>query len=627
MVFVHEGWSDVRAGFQRIIVSTGAGYAGCFTRRVVALTYNEPPLPFRLVSFCNRPGNMPETPVIPLPAATLIPLRDGAGGVEVCMLRRSQRAGFAAGAYVFPGGVVDAADNEADAAALCTGIDDAEASRELGVASGGLAYRVAAIRECFEEAGLLFARAARSAAGASGELLAIASPGVIDQFAELRRALNARETGFVAMCRSQDLRLATDRLVYLSHWITPKGTPRRYDTRFFAAIAPAAQTPLHDGRETVQHLWITPAGALERHRRGELPMLFATAQTLDSLTRFANCEALLAGVRDAQKEAEPHVPRRATGRAGPRVIGRDEFAYAEIGKLDPEGRGTASYEIVPGVVTVLSEKVRRLTAPNPGVMTGPGTNSYLLAGGRDKASEIEIAVIDPGPAIDAHVQALIAAAKEMGGAIRWILTTHTHLDHSPAAQLLKHQIGAQTIGMPPPPYERQDHGFAPDRVPVDGERIEVAGCVLRAIHTPGHASNHLCYLLQDEKLLFTGDHVMQGSTVVINPPDGDMRAYLASLRALLAEDVEYIAPAHGFLIANPGMEIERLLRHRLQRENKIVEALRKTGETGLDALVAMAYDDVPARIHPVAARSLLASLLKLEAEGRASRDGERWRLN
>jgi glyoxylase-like metal-dependent hydrolase (beta-lactamase superfamily II) len=200
------------------------------------------------------------------------------------------------------------------------------------------------------------------------------------------------------------------------------------------------------------------------------------------------------------------------------------------------------------------------------------------------------------------------------------------MDHSPAAQLIKAETGAELVGMAPPLQERQDQSFMPDRVPAHGERFNVAGCGLRAIHTPGHASNHLCYLLEDEKILFTGDHVMQGSTVVINPPDGDMQAYFASLRLLLDEDVEYFAPAHGFLIDNPRRAVEWLLRHRTEREQKVAAALRSVQPADIETLVPIAYDDVPPRVHPVASRSLLAHLLKLEAEGRAAQSAGRWRM-
>jgi glyoxylase-like metal-dependent hydrolase (beta-lactamase superfamily II) len=397
------------------------------------------------------------------------------------------------------------------------------------------------------------------------------------------------------------------------------GMPRRFDTRFYIAVAPPAQSASHDGVETVEHRWIAPHEALARHRDGELALMFATARTLELIASHSSCADVIADVRAKQK-AGPQIPRRARGRDGPRVLGPDDAAYAEIGKLDPEGKGTADSEIIPGTMTVLSPAVRRITAPNPGFMTGPGTNTYLLGAGA------EVALIDPGPAIDAHVRTLLDEVAQRGARIRWVLVTHTHMDHSPAAQRIKAATGAELIGMPPPLLERQDQSFRPDRVPGHSERFSVAGCRLRAIHTPGHASNHLCYLLEGERILFTGDHVMQGSTVVINPPDGDMGAYLASLRLLLEEDIEYFAPAHGFLIDNPRRAVDWLLRHRNEREQKVVAALGRAPSADLETLVPIAYDDVPSRVYPVASRSLLAHLLKLEAEGRAAQSGGRWRM-
>jgi glyoxylase-like metal-dependent hydrolase (beta-lactamase superfamily II) len=180
--------------------------------------------------------------------------------------------------------------------------------------------------------------------------------------------------------------------------------------------------------------------------------------------------------------------------------------------------------------------------------------------------------------------------------------------------------------MPPPPHERQDQSFHPDRVLAHGDRFEVAGCMLRVIHTPGHASNQLCYLLENEKLLFTGDHIMQGSTVVINPPDGDMSAYLASLRLLQHEDLAHFAPGHGFLLDKTQELVERLLIHRGARENKVVAALRSLGAAAVEELLPIVYDDVPTRMHPVASQSLLAHLIKLEAEARVTKAGGRWRV-
>jgi glyoxylase-like metal-dependent hydrolase (beta-lactamase superfamily II) len=290
-------------------------------------------------------------------------------------------------------------------------------------------------------------------------------------------------------------------------------------------------------------------------------------------------------------------------------------AFAEAGLIDPEGGGRASYEIVPGLTTQLTARVRRLTAPNPGYMTGPGTNSYLIGDGD------EVAIIDPGPLHDAHIGALL----ETGVRIRWILVTHTHPDHSPAAARLRDTTGATLIGMIPPIGQHQDQTFQPEIIPAGGERVQVGGCSLRVVHTPGHASNHLCYLLEDEGILFTGDHVMQGSTVVINPPDGDMSAYIESLQAIQGIGLSYLAPGHGFLIGQPDTMLELLVRHRLLRERKVLSALRSAGPAALEELVPLAYDDVPPFKYPWAARSLLAHLIKLEQEGLAARNAELWR--
>jgi glyoxylase-like metal-dependent hydrolase (beta-lactamase superfamily II) len=251
------------------------------------------------------------------------------------------------------------------------------------------------------------------------------------------------------------------------------------------------------------------------------------------------------------------------------------------------------------------------------MMTGPGTNTYLLGD-----AHTGVAVIDPGPAIDSHIDAIVAAA---AGPIRWILCTHTHIDHSPAAVTLKARSGAMTFGMVARYPERQDATFQPDTHLTHGERIAAAGCTLKVLHTPGHASNQLCYLLEEEKLLFTGDHIMQGSTVVINPPDGDMGAYFDSLNALLAEDVAYVAPGHGFLVDRLPEVVDRLLIHRRERENKVLHALRALGPATVEELVPTVYNDTPPARHGVAARSLLAHLIQLETEGRARKvPGERW---
>ena len=549
-------------------------------------------------------------PLVPRPAATLVLVRDAGDGMEVFMIRRTQSAAFMGGAHVFPGGGVDASDASDELAAHCHGLDDAEASRLLGLERGGLAYWTAAVRECFEEAGLLLAH------DAEGEYADLNEAQRAQVFAQWRESVRAGRSTLADLCREQQLRLAAGRMAYFSHWITQPGRPRRYDTRFFVAVAPGAQTPSHDNSETVDHIWIRPAEALDRHRSGEFHLVFPTIKTLESIAGFATASALLEFARSPRK-MPIMAPRTASSREGPKLLVPGDYAYAEVGKLDPEGKGTAACEITPGAVVQLSPKVRRITAPNPGFMTGPGTNTYLLG------SDGDIAVIDPGPALDAHVETVLAA---VGNRIKWILVTHTHKDHSPAAMLLKARTGAEVMGMPPPPYENQDQSFRPDRVLADGERLQLAGCVLRVIHAPGHASNQVCFLLEEEKLLFTGDHVMQGSTVVINPPDGDMKVYLDSLRQLQREDIAWFAPGHGFVIDKTQEALERLLIHRLTRENKVMNAVRAAGVATMETLLPVVYDDVQARLYPVASRSLLAHLIKLKTEGRVQEAQGRWSI-
>ena len=272
-------------------------------------------------------------------------------------------------------------------------------------------------------------------------------------------------------------------------------------------------------------------------------------------------------------------------------------------------------KIVPGEYVRLNDWVGRITAPNPGVMTGPGTNAYIV--GREA-----LAVIDPGPESAAHCAALLQAVDKR---LKWILCTHTHLDHSPGARALKAATGAQVLGFARVPDDgRQDTAFKPDRTLGDGDVVEGGEFRLRALHTPGHASNHLCYLLEAQKLLFTGDHVMQGSTVVISPPDGDMTVYLKSLERLFELELSALAPGHGHVIDRPHDEARRLIAHRLKREQKVLDAFAAKNPATLDDLLPLVYDDVPQQIHPVARRSLHAHLLKLQQDGRATEREGSW---
>jgi glyoxylase-like metal-dependent hydrolase (beta-lactamase superfamily II) len=249
-------------------------------------------------------------------------------------------------------------------------------------------------------------------------------------------------------------------------------------------------------------------------------------------------------------------------------------------------------------------------------MTGPGTNTYLL-GLR------EITVLDPGPNDPRHLAAIMNAAD---GVIRWIVVTHTHRDHSPLAAELAERTGARLIGGPPPHDGRQDDTFRPEHVPRDGERLQFGDIVLIAIHTPGHASNCVCYLLEEERLLFTGDHVLEGVSPVILPPDGDMSAYMRSLEKLTAYEFDRIAPGHGGVMQH-GQRVVSLLRaHRLAREDKVVEKLTP-GAATLDQLTPAVYEDVPPERHAWAKLTLEAHLIKLARDGRVIECEGGWRLS
>jgi glyoxylase-like metal-dependent hydrolase (beta-lactamase superfamily II) len=268
-----------------------------------------------------------------------------------------------------------------------------------------------------------------------------------------------------------------------------------------------------------------------------------------------------------------------------------------------------------GSIRRIASDVWRIVAPNPSPLTGPGTNTYVV-GARRRI------VIDPGPADPVHIQRILDVT---GGAVDSILCTHSHPDHSPGAAPLRERVDAPVYGMPAPDDGYQDETYAPDRGLCDGDLIHDGETRLRALHTPGHASNHACLLLEASGMLFTGDHLMSGSTVVILPPDGSMRLYVDSLRRLREMPIADLAPGHGALIQGAHAEIDRVIAHRLLRESKVVAAFESRGATTLEEILPVVYADVPRFMHPVAKFSLLAHAIKLEEEGRVARDGETWR--
>jgi glyoxylase-like metal-dependent hydrolase (beta-lactamase superfamily II) len=269
-----------------------------------------------------------------------------------------------------------------------------------------------------------------------------------------------------------------------------------------------------------------------------------------------------------------------------------------------------------GTVIPVSPLIRRVVAANPGPFTYTGTGTYIVGHGT-------VAVIDPGPDDAAHVEALLAAVA--GETVSHILVTHTHRDHSPASRALQAATGAPIIGCAPirssnegPKVEEGfDHAYVPDAVMSEGDTVSGPGWTLAAVFTPGHTSNHLCFALAQEKALFTGDHVMGWSTTVIAPPDGDMAAYMASLRKLLTRDDRVLWPTHGKPILKPKPFVRALIAHRNQRTGQILAMLAEDSAT-INQIVERLYASVPKTLHPAAGRSVLAHLIDLQAQGRVT---------
>ena len=273
-------------------------------------------------------------------------------------------------------------------------------------------------------------------------------------------------------------------------------------------------------------------------------------------------------------------------------------------------------------VQVLSPLVRRVLAGNPSPFTYTGTQTYLVGTG-------EVAVIDPGPAMPAHIDAILAATA--GQRVTAIVCTHTHRDHSPAARPLAERTGAPIIGCAPLTLDddgpRADAAFdttyVPDRILADGEQINGDGWTLEAVATPGHTSNHLCYALLEEQALFTGDHVMGWSTTVVSPPDGDMAAYMASLEKLGSRTDALYYPAHGEPVTNPQQLVRGLGGHRRQRERQILKLVGE-GVGRIEAMVPRMYKGIDERLYPAAGRSVLAHLIDLRDRAMVMDEGGAW---
>jgi len=537
------------------------------------------------------------TPATPLQASTLLLLRDSGSRLQVLMTRRSPRASFAANAWVFPGGGIEAQDDAPEMQALADGRPAQLQERTR------LTDALAAIRETFEELGILLARHADGRWADAADIAAI-----------------QRGAPFAPHIAARGLRLAADALWLFGHFTAERSRPRRFAVPFHVARMPAGQVPVADDIEQFEPTWVSPQEALERHATGQFFMIYPTIRTLERLAQFENVDAVLAAVAD-EKPLWVSIPREGRMAGKVRLWMEHEAPYGELALRCPDGQGAPTLDWQSEQPVPLLKNVLRLTAPNGGMMTGPGTNSYVVGD-----ADTGYVVIDPGPHDIAHIERLWQAT---GGDVRAIVCTHSHPDHSPGAAPLAELVAARgrprppIYGLPSKATSRVDSRFTPDRVLEDGALLPLTGKgathTLQAIHTPGHAANHVCLLLQEDGLLFSGDHILNGSTTVIDPPDGNMADYLASLDKLYALcgdwKVEFILPAHGHVLGEARHAIAQLKAHRLAREAKVAAAMQALPQGSVQEWVRQVYGDVPKHLWPIAERSLLAHVEHIRQQG------------
>jgi recombination protein RecT len=523
------------------------------------------------------------------PAATVLLLRDSPQGIEVLMTRRSMTASFAPGAYVFPGGGIDAAD----------ALAHSQSTRRATQGDLHLTQAIAAIRESFEELGVLLARHADGSYATTADIASL-----------------DRKAPFAAQCKKRGLTLAGDQVFVLAHWITDRDLSRRFDVPFLAARMPDGQTPVADEAEQFEPVWVRPADALARHAAGGFFIIFPTIRTLERLQHYPDVDSVLTACA-SEIPLWTSCPRAGLLKGKEARYMEHEAPYGELALTCPDGQIVHPLDWRYDQALALLKNVVRLTAPNSGIMTGPGTNSYIVG---DAASGY--IVIDPGPNDAGHIQRLYDAT---GGRIEAIVCTHSHPDHSPGAKPLQALCAHRPpiLGLPSAATARPDSFFAPDRSLSNQEHLVLASPglehTLLVILTPGHAANHLCLVLLEDGLLFSGDHILNGSTTVVNPPDGAMTPYLDSLDTLSAacdaHGIEFILPAHGYVLGDAQGAIAQLKMHRLKREAKVIGAMQAQPEGSMDDWVKLAYDDVDPRIWPLAKRSLLAHVDRVRELG------------
>jgi glyoxylase-like metal-dependent hydrolase (beta-lactamase superfamily II)/8-oxo-dGTP pyrophosphatase MutT (NUDIX family) len=474
----------------------------------------------------------------PRAAATLVILREGSGGPEVLITIRPKELRFMGGVAVFPGGAI--APEDADSRwERCSTLDRAGAGAALEMdPEHALAAYICAIRESFEEVRFL---------PASGGRMPPATPEPSD---------------FLAECLAGDIHLQTDRLVPAGRWVTPLGSPIRFDARFFVTEASPEWEPSPDPREVADAFWSTPADALSRWESGDLLMAPPTVEMLQRLVLGTDVASILM-----------------------ELSGQSETGAA---------------------VETHSTFVRRVVAPNPGLMTGPGTNSYIVGAG-------PVCVFDPAVDDEGYIDELMNIAD-----IAAIVVTHRHPDHVGGVKALAERSGAKVRA-----YGPEDAGGVPVRPVEDGEVIEVGGVRLRALFTPGHAPDHLCFYFEGAASLFSGDNILGFGTAVISPPEGNMKTYIASLERLRSLHISRIYPGHFPPLDGGDAIVEGYLKHRNDRNEAIVAAVG-SGAGSIEEIVAIVYADVSTELHPIAEHQVQAHLELLEEKGRLFRSGNRW---
>ncbi|MBI4514152.1 MAG: MBL fold metallo-hydrolase [Gemmatimonadetes bacterium] len=519
-------------------------------------------------------------PVEPRPAAAVILGRDSGRGPEVLLVRRRTDLLFAGGAYVFPGGTLDPEDS-----------DPLWREHSIGWEAHGAdvaPFAVAACRELFEEAGVLLAlgpggssaRPPPLPSSLPSPLPPSLPPSLRPPAVRQMRAALGRGRSFLELLSGAGLRLDLSRVALFSRWITPVPLSRRYDARFFLAAAPEGAEVLAESGELVEHIWIRPGEALDRYGSGAFPMLFPTV-------------TMLGWLRDCRSIRE--LAERARGK--------------EVAPILPRLRRTASgvIPVLPGTREYVQGALNVVRAPNPGPLTLDGTCTYVV-GGR------EVIVIDPGPADPAHLEAILRAIPSKVRVVG-VAITHAHADHAEAAAPLAERLNVDVFASRD---AGEKLGLGRVRTLEEGSTIEFDdGDALITLSTPGHSADHLCFLWREAEALFCGDLILGAGSAMIAPPDGEMAAYLDTLRRLRSLDLLVLYPGHGPPVEDPAAKIDEYVAHRLEREAQILDALR-AGAVTIPEIRERVYGPLERALAYGAEANIEAHLTKLLAEGRVA---------